>query len=189
MPTSSGRTRPRVDVSGQSTDAIGHGNRFETPGSGVRPSPAGGPTGTSPTAGRLRLEILTIERQLFDEQVSMVIAPGADGVVGILPHHQPMLTALQHGELVIRVDGEADRYLAIGGGVMQVLPDHVVVLADHAEHADEIDLALAEQAHERAVELMERGATGLDLGHARDALRQSAVRLAVARRHHGRMPR
>lgn len=147
-------------------------------------------TTSAATDGRLRLEILTIERQLLDEQVSMVIAPGADGVVGILPHHQPMLTALQHGELTIRVDGQADRYVAIGGGVMQVLPDHVVVLADHAEHADEIDLALAEQAHQRAVELMERGPDDhLELGHAREALRHSAVRLAVARRHHGRMPR
>ena len=146
-------------------------------------------TASAAAGGRLRLEILTIERQLFDEQVNMVIAPGEDGVVGILPHHQPMLTILQHGEMTIRVDGQADRYVAIGGGLMQVLPDHVVVLADRAEHADEIDLALAEQAHQRAAELMERGPDDLELGHAREALRHSAVRLAVARRHHGRMPR
>ncbi len=134
----------------------------------------------------LRLELLTIERQLLDEQVNMVIAPGADGVVGILPHHQPLLTALQHGELIIRVDGKADRYVAIGGGVMQVLPDHVVVLADRAEHAEEIDLALAEEAHRRAVESLERGPTGMELGHAREVARHSAVRLAVARRYRGR---
>ena len=147
------------------------------------------PESTGAAGGRLRLEILTIERQLFDERVSMVIAPGAGGVVGILPHHQPMLTILEHGELVIRVDGHSDRYVAIGGGIMQVLPDHVVVLADRAEHADEIDLALAEEAHRRALESMERGAGDLELGHAAEALRHSAVRLAVARRHHGRMPR
>ena len=138
---------------------------------------------------RLRLEILTIERQLFDDEVSMVIAPGADGVVGVLPNHQPMLTGLEHGELVIRTDGQADRYVAIGGGVMQVLPDHVVVLADRAEHADEIDLALAEEAHRRALELLERGPTDVELGHAHDALRHSATRLAVARRFHGRSSR
>ena len=143
----------------------------------------------SPTAGRLRLEILTIERQMFDEEVSMVIAPGADGVVGILPHHQPMLTALQPGELVVRVDGSEDRHLAIGGGLMQVLPDHVVVLADLAEHAAEIDLALAEEAHRRAQETLQRGPAGLDLGHAHAALRHAATRLAVARRHHGRRAR
>ena len=140
----------------------------------------------SRAAGRLRLEIHTIERQLFDEEVNMVIAPALDGMVGILPHHQPMLTALQHGELVVRVEGQADRHLAIGGGVMQVLPDHVVVLADRAEHAAEIDLQLAEEAHRRALETLARGPTGLDLGHAHDALRHSATRLAVARRHHGR---
>lgn len=139
----------------------------------------------SPAAGRLRLEIVTIERQLFDEEVSMVIAPGADGVVAILPRHQPMLTALQHGELVIRVEGRQDRYLAIGGGVMQVLPEHVVVLADRAEHAAEIDLELAEEAHRRAREALARGPTGIALGHAHDVLRHSATRLAVARRHHG----
>ncbi len=137
----------------------------------------------------LRLEILTIERQLFDEEVSMVIAPSADGVVGILPHHQPMLTALEHGELVIRVEGRQDRYVAIGGGVMQVLPDQVVVLADRAEHAAEIDLEVAEEAHRRALETLERGPTGIELGHAHDALRHSATRLAVARRHHGRAGR
>ncbi len=140
----------------------------------------------SPAAGRLRLEILTIERQLFDEEVNMVIAPAVDGLVGILPRHQPMLTALQHGELLVRAEGQADRHLAIGGGVMQVLPDHVVVLADRAEHAAEIDLQLAEEAHRRALETLERGPTGLELGHAHDALRHSATRLAVARRHHGR---
>ena len=72
---------------------------------------------------------------------------------------------------------------------MQVLPDHVVVLADRAEHAAEIDLALAEEAHRRAVELVERGPTAIELGHAHDALRHSATRLAVARRHHGRSGR
>ncbi len=174
MPAGSARTWRRADVSDS-----GHSDSAATEAAGAR---AAG-------AGRVRLEILTIERQLFDEQVSMVIAPGADGVLGILPHHQPMLTALEHGELVIRVDGRNDRYMAIGGGVMQVLPDHVVILADRAERADEIDLALAEEAHQRALESMERGATDLELGHAREALRHSAVRLAVARRHHGRLPR
>ena len=145
--------------------------------------------GGGPAAGRLRLEILTIERHLFDAEVSMVIAPGAAGVVGVLPHHQPMLITLEHGELVIRVEGEQDRYVAIGGGLMQVLPDHVVVLADRAEHAAEIDLELAEAAHRRAVETLERGPTGIELGHAHDALRHSATRLAVARRHHGRSGR
>ncbi len=161
--------------------APGHSDSEPAEATGAGARAAGG--------GRLRLEILTIERLLFDEQVSMVIAPGADGMLGILPHHQAMLTVLQHGELVIRIDGQNDRYMAIGGGVMQVLPDHVVVLADHAEHADEIDLARAEEAHQRALESMERGAGDLELGHAREALRHSAVRLAVARRHHGRMPR
>ena len=156
---------------------------------GASPGPAAREAGGGPAAGHLRLEILTIERQLFDAQVSMVIAPGADGMVAILPHHQPMLIALEHGELVIRAEGEQDRYVAIGGGLMQVLPDQVVVLADHADHAAEIDLERAEAAHRRAMETLERGPTGVELGHAHDALRHSATRLAVARRHHGRSGR
>ena len=156
---------------------------------GTAAAPGGREAGTGPAAGRLRLEILTIERQLFDADVSMVTAPGAAGVVGILPQHQPMLIALEHGELVIRVEGEEDRYVAIGGGLMEVLPDQVVVLADHAEHAAEIDLELAEAAHRRARETLERGPAEMDLGHAHDALRQSATRLAIARRHHGRSGR
>lgn len=156
---------------------------------GASAGPAEREAGGGSGSGRLRLEILTIERQLLDAQVSMVIAPGAEGMVGILPHHQPMLIALDHGELEIRVPGEQDRYLAIGGGVMQVLPDHVVVLADRAEHAAEIDLERAEAAHRRARETLERGPTDIELGHAHDALRHSATRLAVARRHHGRSGR
>lgn len=156
---------------------------------GASAGPAVREEGGGPAAGHLRLEVLTIERQLFDAQVSMVIAPGAAGVVGILPQHQPMLIALEHGELVIRVEGEEDRYLAIGGGLMEVLPDQVVVLADRAEHAAEIDLERAEAAHRRARETLERGPTGMDLGHAHDALRHSATRLAIARRHHGRSGR
>jgi len=159
----------------------GHSDTAATEAAGAGARAAG--------AGRLRLEILTIERQLFDERVSMVIAPGAEGMLGILPHHQPMLIALEYGELVIRVDGRDDRYVAIGGGLMQVLPDHVVVLADRAEHADEIDLALAEEAHQRALASMERGTADLDLGRAREALRHSAVRLTVAGRHRRRRPR
>ena len=145
----------------------------------------------------LRLEILTIERQVFDDEVAMVVAPATDGVVGILPNHAPLLTTLDHGELEVRTDGAEPQFFAIGGGFLQVLPDHVVVLADLAEHADEIDLEQAEEAHHRAQELVsERQTAGGsagddatdDLMRARAALLRSQVRVAVARRRGSRRP-
>ena len=81
----------------------------------------------------LRLEILTIERKLLDDDVNMVIAPGSEGVLGILPQHIALLTALSYGELQIKKEGEEDQFFAISGGFMEVLPDHVIVLADAAE--------------------------------------------------------
>ena len=132
----------------------------------------------------LRLEILTIERKLFDEQVNMVIAPGSEGVLGILPRHTPLLTALTYGELQIKRDNQADEFFAIGGGFMEVLPDHVIVLADAAEQADEIDEARAEAAQQRAEELLARAKEQkeLDAARAEAALSRSIIRLKVARR-------
>ena len=137
----------------------------------------------------VRLEILTIERQVFDASVEMVIAPATDGLVGILPNHSPLLTTLDHGELEVRTTGAEPQFFAIGGGFLQVLPDHVVVLADSAEHEDEIDIEQAESAHQRAVALVEQHAgaeQGDELSRARVTLRQSQVRLAVARRRRSR---
>ena len=70
----------------------------------------------------LRLEILTIERKVFEDDVAMVTAPGSEGVLGILPRHIPLLTALTFGELQIKKEGEEDQFFAIGGGFMEVRP-------------------------------------------------------------------
>ena len=89
---------------------------------------------------RLRLEIVTIERHLFDEYVDMVMAPTVDGVIGVLPNHAPLISLLTYGELSVRIHDREDFFYAIGGGIIQILSDHVVVLADSAEHEDEIDI-------------------------------------------------
>lgn len=131
----------------------------------------------------LRLEIVTIERKIFDDEVNMVVAPGIEGVLGILPHHAPLLTALAYGELQIKKDGEPDQFFAIGGGFMEVQPDHVVVLADAAEQAEEIDLERAEAARRRAEELLSRPTQETeDLDRAEAALRRSMIRIKVAKR-------
>ena len=88
---------------------------------------------------RLRCEVVTPERIVFEDDVDMVLAPGIEGQLGILPHHAPLITALSYGELILQREGQEDEFIAIGGGSMEVGPDHVTILADSAERADEID--------------------------------------------------
>jgi F-type H+-transporting ATPase subunit epsilon len=132
---------------------------------------------------RLRCQILTAERTVFDGDVEMVVAPGIEGQLGILPNHAPLITALTYGELIIHRADQEDEFIAIGGGFMEAGPDHVTILADAAERAEEIDIARAEQARKRAEETMsQERAEGVDLARAEAALRRSAIRLKVARR-------
>src|SRR5574341_457416 len=131
----------------------------------------------------IRCEIVTQERIVYSDDVDMVVAPGSDGVLGILPHHSPLLTTLQFVELLVRKGGQ-ELSFAIGGGVLEVTPSKVTVLADAAEHADEIDLARAEEARKRAQELL---AEGLPPGSDRfaeieNALRRSNIRLKVGQK-------
>ena len=130
----------------------------------------------------LRLEILSIERKLFDNDVNMVIAPGSEGVLGILPRHAPLLTALTYGELQVKKEGEEDQLFAIGGGFMEVQPNHVIVMADSAERAEEIDVDRAEEARQRAEEFLTRAKTdtAVDLALAEAALRRSITRIKAA---------
>jgi F-type H+-transporting ATPase subunit epsilon len=115
--------------------------------------------------------------------VDMVIAPGVEGELGILPHHVPLLTALAPGELRVKLE-QGEESFAISGGFMEVQPDHVSVLARTAEHADEIDLARAEAARARAEELLRDGPPPdlRRLTALETALRRSNVRLKVARK-------
>lgn len=139
----------------------------------------------------LRLDIVTVERLVYSEEVDMVIAPGIEGELGILPRHAPLLTALTYGELRVKRGDEEDSF-AIGGGFIEVQPDQVTVLADAAERAEEIDLERAEAARRRAEEQIEDAArTDIDFARADAALRRSLVRIKVAearRRRGGRRP-
>ncbi len=128
----------------------------------------------------LKLDIVTAERVVYSEDVDIVIAPGMQGQLGILPHHAPLMTILQSGELVARRGGTEDS-LAISGGFMEVRPDRVIVLADAAERAEEIDVTRAEAARKRAEErLRDRQAVGLDEARAETALQRAIARLSVA---------
>ena len=129
----------------------------------------------------IRLEIVTPERQVLTDEVDMVIAPASEGYVGILPHHAPLLTTLAPGELRIKKGG-LETALAVFGGFMDVRGDRVIVLTEAAEHAEEIDLARAEAARERARRALEAGPAGPEEAAARASLERALVRLRVSER-------
>ncbi|MBI3048889.1 MAG: F0F1 ATP synthase subunit epsilon [Acidobacteria bacterium] len=130
---------------------------------------------------KLHLEIVTPDRALVREEVDEVQLPGAEGYLGVLPGHTPLLATLKVGELWYRV-GHERHYLAIAGGFVEVLPDHVTVLAHIAERAHEIDVARAEAARKRAEERLARPSADLDFERARIALMKALIRLQVATR-------
>ena len=129
----------------------------------------------------MRLEIITAERQVYADDVEMVVAPGMEGQLGILAHHAPLMTALQPGEILIRKDGE-DTYLAVTGGFMEVIGNTVTILADAAEHSEEIDEERAQAAVDQARERQSQQGSGLQLERVAASLRRAEVRLSVARR-------
>ncbi len=129
----------------------------------------------------IRLEVVTAERLTYSDDVDVVVAPGVEGELGILPHHAPLMTMLRPGELRIKKAGE-EVSLAISGGFLEVRPDKVVVLADAAERADEIDLERAQDARRRAEELLKGGAPGADLALAQVSLARALTRLKVAQK-------
>lgn len=128
-----------------------------------------------------RLDIVTIERQVYSADVRMVVAPGVEGELGILPRHAPLITALQPGELRITTETGQENF-AIGGGILEVLPYRILVLADSAEAADEIDIARAEEARRRAETFLREHPAGEEHARIEGALRRSNVRLKVAQR-------
>lgn len=134
----------------------------------------------------LHLEVITPERKVYEEDVDMVIAPGADGYLGILPHHAPLLTALGPGEFRVKRGG-TEEVLAVFGGFMDVRGGRVVVLTEAAEHVEDIDIQRAQQARERAQRDLEGPAmSAADEQRARAALQRALVRLRVTERRHRR---
>ena len=104
----------------------------------------------------IQCDIVTQERSVFSGEVDYVSLPGTEGRMGILPKHAAMLTALSFGEIMVRMSDQ-EQHFAVGGGYAEVQPDKVVVLADSAEQADEIDLERAEAARARAAKAMKEG--------------------------------
>lgn len=134
----------------------------------------------------LQCEIVTQERTVYSGAADYVSLPGREGVLGILPNHTPLLTVLNFGEVYVRRQGET-LYFAVGGGVAEVQPDKVIVLADSAERADEIDAERAQHAREAAQQAMRQGVPDDPVRYQaiEDALRRAQLRLNVSARHGG----
>ncbi|GAB4441376.1 MAG: F0F1 ATP synthase subunit epsilon [Anaerolineae bacterium] len=134
----------------------------------------------------IKVEIVTQERVLYEGEAEMVIVPGSEGEMGILPHHAPLLSTLGYGELRIKTKA-GEEYFAIFGGVVEVQPDRVTILADTAERSDEIDLSRAEAARERAAKMLEKGppADPGDAAAFEASLKRAEMRLKVAKHRRG----
>jgi F-type H+-transporting ATPase subunit epsilon len=131
----------------------------------------------------IRCDIVTRERTVFSEDVDYVSLPGTEGRMGVLPNHSPLLAALDFGEVMVRT-GRDEQYFAIGGGFAEIRPDQVVVLADSAEYAEEIDLERAQHARSKAEEVMSQ-ATPVDAAQYAQieaALKRAQIRMDVGMR-------
>lgn len=130
------------------------------------------------------LRVVSVERSLFEGEVDFIVANGADGELGILPRHAALMTILKPGALKIR-QGDQEQLLFVGGGFLEVLPDRVTVLADVAEHADEISVERAEEARRRAQERLSGQLTASEEVEFQNALAMAEARLRLARARRG----
>jgi F-type H+-transporting ATPase subunit epsilon len=134
---------------------------------------------------KLHVEIVTGERVVYQERdVDMVLAPGAEGQLGILPRHAALFSLLSAGPLVVR-KGTDEQELAVFGGFLEVANNRVLVLADTAERVEEIDEERAERARQRAEQALREAGTAIEIEEALASLRRARVRANLARRRRG----
>src|SRR5260370_9539529 len=126
------------------------------------------------------LRVVSVDRSLFEGAVHFSVDNGIDGELGILPHQAPLMTLLKPGALKITQGGQ-EQLLFVGGGFLEVLPDRVTVLADVAEHAEEISVEQAEQARRRAQEKLAGTLTSAEETEFQNALARAEARLPLAR--------
>ena len=139
----------------------------------------------------IKCEIVTQERTVFSGDVDSVNLPGSEGRMGVLPNHTALLTTLKFGEIVVHI-GDQEEFFAIGGGFVEIQPDKVIVLADSAERAEEIDIERADKAREQAELAME----GSSKDHNPDqyaqiqaSLMRARIRVDIGRKRAGRRRR
>lgn len=131
-------------------------------------------------AGLLRLEVATPERMLLKENVRQAQIPAANGYLGILPDHAPLLAELGVGVLIYELENGQKKWMSVIGGYVEVGPDRIRVLASRAENADEIDLARVQAALKRAEERILHPLPGVDVARALNAMKRAQARLEAA---------
>ena len=132
------------------------------------------------------LRVVSVERSLFEGDVDFMVATGGEGELGVLSRHAPLMTILKPGSLRIRPSGGGEeQVLFVGGGFLEVLPDRVTVLADVAEHAEEISVERAEEARRRAQEKLAGTLTEAEETEFQNALAMAEARLRLARARRG----
>jgi F-type H+-transporting ATPase subunit epsilon len=136
-------------------------------------------------ANTLQVDIVTPYRSLFSGRVDMVTLPGSLGQMGILPGHAPLLSTLDIGEIILHM-GNDSQFVAVSGGVVEVRPDKVTILADTAETPEDIDAARAQEALARAEQMLATNPPPHERPVIEAAVRRSSLRLKVARRPQGR---
>ena len=132
----------------------------------------------------IRCDIVSQDREVFSGDVDLVLLPGAEGYMGILPHHTPVITVIQYGIISVKTSNQ-EQHFTVAGGIAEVQPDQVTILADAAENVAEIDIQRAQDARNRAEEILKKG-VGPDTDtylKIQAALRRSNLRLDAVHRY------
>jgi F-type H+-transporting ATPase subunit epsilon len=134
----------------------------------------------------IKVDIVSAEGQIWSGEGNLVIAPGKYGEVGIAPRHAPMMMNLRPGEVRVQIEGEEERFFYITGGLLEVQPNLVSILADTALRADQLDEQAADDARRTAEEALKGAAGKEDLAHAQEQLVEAAARYRAAQKLKGK---
>lgn len=134
-------------------------------------------------ASSMQLEIVSAEKSLYSGEVAMVVAPGASGELGVMPMHAPLLTRIKPGVLKLNLPDGGEEFIYVSGGILEVQPEKITVLADVAERGEDLDEAEAEKARKLAEEkIRAAGTSSMDYAAARAELAQAAAQLQAIRK-------
>src|SRR4249920_2097339 len=130
-------------------------------------------------AKTLHVDIVSAEQVIYSGEATMVIAPGEVGELGILPEHMPLITRIKPGTVRVKSADGSEEFIYVSGGMMEVQPDMVTVLADTSVRAHDLDEAKALEAKRRAEEALNDRSGALDIAAAQAELAQSVAQLAA----------
>lgn len=131
---------------------------------------------------KIHVDVVSAEGEIYSGSANMVFAPGEMGEIGIMPQHAPLLTRLKPGDLRVQVEGEKEQDIFVSGGLLEVQPHLITVLADTAERAEDIDMAKAEKAKQQAEQAIAEAGDEISLEQAQAELTEAEVRLDLVRR-------